>query len=108
MGPDGRKTVAIVVGYAWHPGEPDVSILEELLYSHGWIGQDRGSRLIVFDSVDRISVDKVPVSALLDVWSLDGVVVVEQQDVMVPMLDTSVPTTNVRADEEWNSSCSRV
>ena len=26
MGPDGRKTVAIVVGYAWHPGEPDVSI----------------------------------------------------------------------------------
>ena len=99
MGPDGRKTVAIVVDYAWHPGEPDVSILEELLYSHGWIGQDRGSRLIVFDSVDRISVDKVPVSALLDVWSLDGVVVVEQQDVMVPMLDTSVPTTNVRADE---------
>ena len=44
--------------------------------------------------MDRISGDKVPVSALLDVWSLDGVVVVEQQDVMVPMLDTSVPTTN--------------
>ncbi|MFL2977693.1 MAG: S8 family serine peptidase [Candidatus Thalassarchaeaceae archaeon] len=99
MGSDGRKTVAIVVDYAWHPSEPDVTILEELLYSYGWVGQDGGSRLIVFDSVDRITVDKVPVSALLDIWSLDGVVVVEQQNVMVPMLDMSVPTTNVRADE---------
>ena len=99
MGPDGRKTVAIVVDYAWHPSESDVILLEELLYSHGWVGQDQGSRLFVFDSVDRVTVDKVPVSALLDVWSLDGVVVVEQQNVMVPMLDKSVPTTNVRADE---------
>ena len=36
------------------------------------------------DSIDSVVVDKVPVSALMDIYHLPGVVVVEMQNVMIP------------------------
>ena len=100
IAPDGRKTVAIVVDYAWHPSQIDIDLLEDTLDSHGWVGRDGGSRLLEFPTVDRITVDKVPLSALVDIWHLPGVVVIEQQDLMFPTLDVSTPTTNVRVGED--------
>ena len=36
------------------------------------------------NSIDSVVVDKVPVSALMDIYGLQGVVVIEMQNVMVP------------------------
>jgi len=87
IGSDGRSTVAIVIDYAWHPSNDEISKLQNVLNSHGWVGSDSGAWFQVLDSIDSISVDKVPIPALLDIWKLSGVVVVEQQNVMVPFLD---------------------
>ena len=84
IGEDGRKTVAIVVNYAWHPGEKEAEDLEQILREHSWIGQENDAWFQTLDSVDSIVVDKVPVSALMDIYHLEGVVVVEMQNVMVP------------------------
>ena len=84
IGEDGRKTVAIVVNYAWHPGQNEADDLELILRSHSWIGSENDAWFQTLDSVDSIVVDKVPVSALMDIYHLDGVVVVEMQNVMVP------------------------
>ena len=104
IGPDGRKTVAIVVDWAWHPGESEQTALKEVLDSHGWVGTEGGAWWQVLTSIDSITVDKVPVSALIDIWSLHGVVVVEQQNVMVPFLDTATPSVLARAGEVYANS----
>ena len=104
IGPDGRKTVAIVVDWAWHPGEDEQNALKEVLDSHGWVGTEGGAWWQVLTSIDSITVDKVPVSALIDIWSLHGVVVVEQQNVMVPFLDTATPSVLARAGELYSNS----
>ena len=104
MGPDGRKTVAIVVDWAWHPGSIEQENLLQVLYSHGWVGTEGGAWWQVLTSIDSITVDKVPVSALVDIWSLHGVVVVEQQNVMVPTLDTATPGVLARAGEVYADS----
>jgi len=96
IGPDGQKTVAIIVDWAWHPSEVEQSQLKETLFSHGWIGQENGAWWQVLNSIDSITVDKVPLSALVDIWSLEGVVVIEQQNVMVPFLDTATPAVLAR------------
>ena len=36
IGADGRKTVAIIVDYAWHPTDVEIDELVALLGSHGW------------------------------------------------------------------------
>ena len=95
IGKDGRYTVAIVVDYAWHPSSQEISSLNEVLTNHDWVGIEGGAWFQVLESIDSITVDKVPVSALLDIWKLSGVVVVEQQNVMVPFLDVSVPSMHV-------------
>ena len=41
------------------------------------------------ESLDSIVLDRVPVSALLDIWRLEGVVVVEMQNVLVPTNDVA-------------------
>ena len=74
IGADGRKTVAIVVDYAWHPGQEEVDELVALLRSHGW--EAEGSWFQVMDSIDSIVVDHVPVSALLEIHAIESVVVV--------------------------------
>jgi subtilisin family serine protease len=84
IGPDGRKTVAIVVDYAWAPNEEEVNALVSVLDSHGWIGAEQGAWFQVMSLIDSVVVDKVPVSALMDIYMLPGVVVVEMQNVMVP------------------------
>ena len=84
IGDDGRKTVAIVVDYAWRPQAEELEDLERVLEGHGWIGEDRGAWYQVLDSLDAVVLDKVPVSALMDIYHLEGVVVIEMQNVMVP------------------------
>ena len=83
-GPDGRLTVAIVVDYAWYPSSQDVEQLRTTLEGHGWIGEEAGAWFSVLDSLNAVVIDKVPVSALMDIYRLDGVVVIENQNVMVP------------------------
>ena len=84
IGEDGKATVAIVVDFAWHPEEAEVSSLKQILNSHSWVGEENGAWFQVLDSIDSIAVDKVPVSALMDIYFLEGVVVIEMQNVMAP------------------------
>ena len=74
IGADGRKTVAIVVDYAWHPGQEEVDELVAILSRYGW--EADGSWFQVMDSIDSIVVDHVPVSALLEIHAIESVVVV--------------------------------
>ena len=82
VGDDGRGTVAIIVHYAWHPGIPDIDSLKGVIEQHGW--ENEGSWFMVMDHLDAIVLDHVPVSSLIDIWSLDGFVLVEEQSVIVP------------------------
>ena len=75
MGADGLPTVAIVVDYSWHPGPDDIAAIKQVLYAHGW--QDEGSWFDPLGILDSIVIDHVPVSSLIDIWSLDGVVMIE-------------------------------
>ena len=101
-GPDGRLTVAIHVDYSQHPGTEEIDELKSTLSAHGWI--EEGAWFDVLQSIHTISVDHVPLSALLSIWRLDGVVTVEQQNVMIPFLDNSVPAMKVRESEEYQDT----
>ena len=101
---DGRETVAIVVDYAWHPSDEEITSLNAVLLDHGWVGIEGGAWFQVLESIDSITLDKVPVSALLEIWQLSGVVVLEQQNVMVPFLDVSVPSMHVSSGGTSNPS----
>ena len=87
IGADGRKTVAIVVDFAWHPTGEDIEVLKSILRKHGWAEEE--AWFLAYDSTDAISIDKVPVSALIEIWQLPQVVVVEMQNVMVPLMDVA-------------------
>ena len=102
VGPDGRLTVAIHVDYAEHPGVEEVAALKSTLSAHGWI--EEGAWFDVLESIHTISVDHVPLPALLPIWRLDGVVTVEQQNVMIPFLDNSVPAMKVRDSNEYQDT----
>ncbi|MDP6865358.1 MAG: S8 family serine peptidase, partial [Candidatus Poseidoniaceae archaeon] len=102
IGPDGRKTVAIVVDYAWYPAEQELNILASTLEKHGWVGAKGGAFFEVIESIDAIAVDKVPVSALMDIYHLDGVVVIEMQNVMVPSNDVASRAALARPSEEYS------
>ncbi|HJM45101.1 MAG TPA: S8 family serine peptidase, partial [Candidatus Poseidoniaceae archaeon] len=107
IGEDGRKTVAIFVNYAWAPTSDDVSLLKETLIRHGWkepTGVEGDAWFTQLTSVDTIIIDHVSVSALFDIWSLEGVVVVEMQDVFKPFLDVSVPATKTRSSDYYPES----
>ncbi|MEE2758791.1 MAG: S8 family serine peptidase [Candidatus Thermoplasmatota archaeon] len=101
-GPDGRLTVAIHVDYAEHPGEKEISELKETLVAHGWI--EDGAWFDVLQSINTISLDHVPLPALLPIWRLDGVVTIQQQNVMIPFLDKSVPSMKVRDSEVYQDT----
>ena len=102
IGLDGRPTVAIVVDYAWHPGPSDTAALREVLESHGW--EQEGSWFFEMDILDSIVLDHVPVSALIEIWQLDGVVMVEEQNVIVPFLDTATRGSKVRDSERYDET----
>ncbi|MBA4735276.1 MAG: S8 family serine peptidase, partial [Candidatus Poseidoniales archaeon] len=104
VGPDGRKTVAIVVDYAWFPTDYETSELASTLDQHGWIGTEEGAFFEVIPSIDAVAVDKVPVSALMDIYHLDGVVVVEMQNVMVPNNDVASKAAKARPSEVYSST----
>ena len=101
-GDDGRGTVAIIVHYAWHPGESDIDSLRDIIEQHGW--EEGGSWFMVMDHLDAIVLDHVPVSSLIDVWSLDGVVLVEEQSVIVPYLDKATKGSKVRASGVYDDA----
>ena len=101
-GPDGRLTVAIHVDYAEHPGEKEISELKDTLFAHGWV--EEGAWFDVLQSIHIISLDHVPLTALLPIWRLDGVVTVQQQNVMIPFLDKSVPSMKVRDSEVYQDT----
>ena len=67
IGPDGRKTVAIVVDYAWYPTDVEVDKLRSILESHGWAGPEKGAFFETIRSIDAIAVDKVPVLSLIHI-----------------------------------------
>ena len=108
VGDDGRKTVAIVVDYAWHPQVEELEDLERLLGNHGWIGEDQGAWYQVLDSLDAVVLDKVPVSALMDIYGLEGVVVIEMQNVMIPFNGVaSKAAKSMPSDTYTNSTYTR-
>ena len=100
---DGRLTVAVIIDFAWHPQEAEISAVEEILFSHGWVGEDGGATMFTVGELDSIIVDKVPQSALLDLYHLNGVVVIEQQNVMVPTLEVAAKAVKARASEEYTT-----
>ena len=102
IGPDGRKTVAIVINYAWHPGKSDADSLNATLLNHGWTPE--GSFFFRMDILDSIVVDRVPVSALNDVLSLSGVVLIEQQNVLEPYLNVATKASKVRSSDFYPES----
>ena len=101
IGPDGKKTVAIVVNYAWHPADIEISQLQNVLNQHGWIGSENGAWFSELRSIDSLVVDKVPVSALMDIYFLEGVVVVEMQNVMAPSNDNAAKATKARMSDQY-------
>ena len=104
IGEDGRKTVAIVVDYAWHPGQVEADELEQVLRSHSWIGQENDAWFQTLDSVDSIVIDKVPVSALMDIYHLEGVVVIEMQNVMIPFNNIASKATRSYPSDVYSAS----
>ncbi|DAC50249.1 MAG TPA: hypothetical protein D7H87_04510, partial [Candidatus Poseidoniales archaeon] len=108
LGPDGRKTVAIVVDYAWHPAEAEITALSETLAEHGWIGPESGAWFEVLRSIDSIVVDKVPVSALMDIYHLEGVVVIEMQNVMAPLNNVASKAALARPSAEYGNTANEL
>ena len=101
-GPDGRLTVAIHVDYSSHPNAEQVFALKSVLFDYGWV--EDGAWFDVLESINTISVDHVPLTALLPIWRLEGVVTIEQQNVMVPFLETSVPAMKVRDSDVYQDT----
>ena len=104
LGPDGRKTVAIIVDYAWAPNDAEVSTLKALLNVHGWVGEEGGAWFQVMNSIDSVVVDKVPVSALMDIYGLQGVVVIEMQNVMVPFNGVASEASRAMPSDVYSAS----
>jgi hypothetical protein len=102
-GADGRSTVAITVDFAWHPNGGELAALQAVLDAHGWVGEDGGAWWKPMRYLDAVAVDKVPVSALLDIWAIDGVVVVEMQNVFIPFLETATPSVLARDSETYSN-----
>ena len=102
MGDDGRMTVAIFVCYSWHPGDDDISDLKKVLSKYGW--EEYGTYFRAVDILDTLIVEHVPVSALIEILMLDGVVLVEQQDVLVPYLNTATKGSKVRTSDVFSET----
>ena len=102
MGDDGRMTVAIIVHYAWHPGNSDIEAIRGVLFENGWF--EDGSWFMVMDHLDAIVLDHVPVNALDSILSLDGVILVEEQNVIVPHLDKAARGSKVRSSAVYEDA----
>ena len=101
---DGRLTVAIIIHYSWHPGQIDESNLIGIISKHGW--EKEGSWFMRMDHLDAIVLDHVPVSSLLEIWQLEGVVLIEEQNVIIPYLDKATKASKVRTSEIYSETLS--
>ncbi|MBO58359.1 MAG: hypothetical protein CMA77_05125 [Euryarchaeota archaeon] len=104
IGDDGRLTVAIIIDFAWHPEEREMAQVREILLEHGWVDKEGGAAFFTVGEIDSIIVDKVPQSALMDLYHLEGVVVIEQQNVMVPSMAVASRAVKARASETYTST----
>ena len=104
IGPDGRKTVAIVVDYAWRANDAEIETLRSVLDAHGWVGEDGGAWFQQLIDIDSVAVDKVPVSALMDIYSLHGVVVIEMQNIMIPSNDVAAKASRARPSDVYTAT----
>ena len=104
IGADGKKTVAIVVDYAWHPTDTEITQLKNVLNQHGWVGEEQGAWFSELRSIDSLVVDKVPVSALMEIYFLNGVVVVEMQNVMAPSNEIASKSSKARFSDVYPSA----
>jgi subtilisin family serine protease len=95
VGIDGRNTVAIIIHYAWHPGQSDIEKVKSVLKKYEW--DEETSWFMPMEILDNIVLDHVPVTSLVELWSLEGVVLVEQQNVLVPYLDKATKGSKVRS-----------
>ena len=102
-GEDGRLTLALVIDFAWHPEERELAQVREILLSHGWVSEEGDARFFTVGEIDSIIVDKVPQSALMDIYHLEGVVVIEQQNVMVPSMVVASKAIKARSSETYTS-----
>ena len=102
VGQDGRQTVAIIIHYAWHPGDSDIESIRSVIESHGWDAE--GSWFMAMDHLDAIVVDHVPVKSLVEIWSLEGVVLVEEQNVIVPYLNLATKGSKVRSSDIYDEA----
>ncbi|NCF97057.1 MAG: S8 family serine peptidase [Euryarchaeota archaeon] len=102
IGADGLKTVAIVVDFAWHPGQDEIDELVAVLRSHGW--EADGSWFQVMDSIDSIVVDHVPVSSLVEILALESVVVIEMQNLMDMHLESANPATRILPSDVYSGT----
>ena len=101
---DGRLTVAIIIDFAWHPEEREIEQVREILLEHGWVDQEGGAVFFTVGEIDSIIVDKVPQSALMDLYHLEGVVVIEQQNVMVPSMAVASRAIKARVSETYTNA----
>ena len=104
IGPDGRKTVAIIVDYAWRANDAEIETLRSVLDAHGWVGEDGGAWFQQLEDIDSVAIDKVPVSALMDLYSLHGVVVIEMQNVMIPSNDIASKAARARPSDVYSAT----
>ena len=102
VGDDGRQTVAIIIHYAWHPGNSDINKIKMVLSKYGW--QEEGSWFMPMTILDNIVLDHVPVSSLVDLWSIEGVVLIEQQNVIIPYLDKATKGSKVRSSSSYSET----
>ncbi|MCP2507364.1 MAG: S8 family serine peptidase [Candidatus Thalassarchaeaceae archaeon] len=102
IGADGKPTVAIIIHYAWHPGNSDIENIKIVLSKHGWNEED--SWFMPMTILDNIVLDHVPVSALLDLWMIEEVVLIEQQNVIIPYLDKASKGSKIRSSNLYGET----
>ena len=102
VGSDGRNTVAIIIHYAWHPGQSDITKVKSVLEKHGW--SEEGSWFMPMNILDNIVLDHVPVSSLIELWGIEEVMLIEQQNVIIPFLDIATKGSKVRSSNEYSET----
>ena len=102
LGDDGRMTTAIIVGYSWHPGATDLANLKQILIEHGW--EEEGSWFFPVEYIDSVVIDHVPVSSLIQIWQLDGVVMIEEQDKIISYLSVATRGSKVRSSDVYDET----
>ncbi|DAC33015.1 MAG TPA: hypothetical protein HA356_01560, partial [Candidatus Poseidoniaceae archaeon] len=86
------------------PGVSEIETLRSVLAAHGWVGEEQGAWFQVLDDIDSVAVDKVPISALMDLYASYGVVVIEMQNVMIPFNDVAAKAARSMPSEVYSQT----